>query len=234
MTTEDTAQRINKLIEAGAHYGYSRSRRHPSIKPFVKETKSRSDFFDPAEIVLELDKAKEFLAGLSKEGKYILFVGSKPEARVLVKEAALSLRQPYVSDRFIGGALTNFPEIKKRIERLHDLLKKKESGDFASHTKKERLLIDREIARMDKNFGGLSDLTNLPAALVIVDPRYENIARTEASACHIPVVALSNSDGDIKGIDYPVVANDSSVATIKVFLEEIGRAISDAKKTDQE
>jgi len=140
---------------------------------------------------------------------------------------------PYVADRFIGGTLTNFTEIKKRIEKLHDLLSKKEKGEFFSRTKKERILIDREISRMDKNFGGLSDLSALPAAIVIVDPRHDAIALSEAVACHIPVVALANSDCDITNIDYPVIANDASVSTITFFLNEIASAILISKKTEE-
>jgi small subunit ribosomal protein S2 len=144
----------------------------------------------------------------------------------MIKEVALSLNQPYVAERFIGGTLTNFPQMKKRIEKLHDLLKKKETGELAVYTKKEQLLIQRDIDRLDRDFGGISTLTNLPAAVVIIDPRHEDMCVKEATQLHIPIVALANTDCTIETIDYPIVGNDGTVTSVKFILETIKEALA--------
>lgn len=212
---------LQNLADAGLHYGFSRTRRHPSAKPFVHSNKGGIDFIDLEKTKVQLETALSFLYAVKNAGKVILFVGVKPEVRQLTKEIALSLNAPYVAERFIGGTLTNFAQMKKRIDRLHDLLKKKEAGEFAVFTKKEQLLLQREIERLDNDFGGISTLTNLPAAIVIVDPRYEAMAVLEAKRMNIPVVALSNTDCNINDIEYPVVGNDGSLASVKFFLETV-------------
>lgn len=220
---------LDAMVAVGSHYGYSKTRRHPSTKPFIYATKDRSDLIDLTQTTTQLEKAKSFLAEVVRGGKQVLFVGVKPEAREAVREAALALRMPYVSERWIGGTITNFPEIKRRVEKLHELLDKKEKGEFSVYTKKERLLIERSIEKMDRNFGGLADMKSLPAAILLVDSRNEDTALKEAMYAHIPVVSLSNTDCDINAIDYPVVANDSSVASVKFFVEEFAKAIREAK-----
>ena len=214
-----------ELAEAGLQYGYSRSRRHPSTKSFITSTVNGVDIIDLDKTKVQLENALAFLAGMKSSGKVIMFVGVKPEVRQLVKEVALSLNTPYVAERFIGGLLTNFPQMKKRIEKLHDLLKKKEKGELAMYTKKEQLLIQRDIDRLDRDFGGVSSLTNVPAAIVIVDPRHESMCVLEAIRMHIPVVALTNTDCTLEGIDYPVVGNDGSIKPVRFFLETIKTAL---------
>lgn len=216
---------IEALKNAGLQYGYSRTRRHPSVKPFVEGNYNGVDFINLASTKEQLEKATEFLSGMHKAGKVILFVGVKPEIRQLIKEVALSLNSPYIAERFIGGTLTNFPQIKKRIEKLHDLLKKKETGELSVYTKKEQLLIQRDIDRLDRDFGGISALTNIPAVVVIVDPRHESMCVKEAARLHIPVVALSNTDCTLEGIEYPIVGNDGSVAPVRFVLETIKSAL---------
>lgn len=214
------------LTAAGLQYGYSRSRRHPSVKPFIKETLSGSDRINLDMTKVQLEEAVAFLQAVHGAGKPILFVGVKPEVRQAVKEVALSLNCTYITERFIGGSLTNFAQMKKRIEKLHDLLKKKESGELAVYTKKEQLLIQRDIDRLDRDFGGVSSMTNLPAAIVIVDPRHESMCVKEAVKTHIPVVALCNTDCTLEGIQYPVVGNDGSIASVRFFLETIKEALA--------
>jgi small subunit ribosomal protein S2 len=213
------------LAKAGLQYGYSRTRRHPSTKPFILENKNGIDFINLDKTKVQLEEAISFLKAVSGAGKPILFVGVKPEIRQIVKEVALSLNAPYIAERFIGGSLTNFPQMKKRIEKLHDLLKKKETGELSVYTKKEQLLIQRDIDRLDRDFGGVSLMNNLPGAIVVVDPRYESICMKEAIHTHIPVVALSNTDCTIEDIEYPVVGNDGSVTSVRFFLETIKDAL---------
>jgi small subunit ribosomal protein S2 len=214
------------LASAGLQYGYSRSRRHPSAKPYVTSTVNGIDMINLDKTKEQFDAAIAFLTAAKASGKNIMFVGVKPEVRQLIKEVSLSLNAPYVAERFIGGLLTNFPQMKKRIEKLHDLLKKKEKGELAVYTKKEQLLIQRDIDRLDRDFGGVSSLTNIPAAIVIVDPRHEAMCVLEANRMHIPVVALANTDCTLEGIEYPVVGNDGSVTAVRFFLETIKAALA--------
>jgi small subunit ribosomal protein S2 len=176
-----------------------------------------------------LEKALAFVATLAKEGKQILFVGGKNEARLSLKIAAESINMPYVDGRWIGGTLTNFPEIKKRLIKLDDLVKQKEKGELTKYTKKERLMIDREIANLERFFSGIMSLKDLPKALVVVDPKKEIIAVTEAQNMNIPVIALSGTDCNIANINYPIVGNDASVSSITFFVNEIAKAYQKAK-----
>lgn len=214
------------LKKAGLQYGYSRTRRHPSVKPYVEGNFNGVDFINLEKTKAQLEEAISFLTSVAGAGKTILFVGVKPEVRQIIKEVALSLNAPYIAERFIGGTLTNFPQMKKRIEKLHDLLKKKETGELAVYTKKEQLLIQRDIDRLDRDFGGISSLTNIPAAIVIIDARHEDMCVKEAKHLHIPVVALCNTDCTIEGIQYPIVGNDGAVTSVRYVLETIKSALS--------
>jgi small subunit ribosomal protein S2 len=218
---------VDALKKAGLQYGYSRTRRHPSVKPFVEGNANGVDFINLEKTKTQLEEAVTFLKSVQGAGKTILFVGVKPEIRQVIKEVALSVNAPYIAERFIGGTLTNFPQMKKRIEKLHDLLKKKETGELAVYTKKEQLLIQRDIDRLDRDFGGISSLTNIPAVVVVVDPRHESMCVKEASLLHIPVVALSNTDCTIEGIEYPIVGNDGSVTSVRFVLETIKNALQE-------
>lgn len=220
---------IQDLAKAGLQYGYSRTRRHPSTKSFILENKNGVDFINLESTKTQLEEAISFLKSVQGAGRTILFVGVKPEIRQIIKEVALSLNAPYIAERFIGGALTNFPQIKKRVEKLRELLKKKETGELDVYTKKEKLLIQRDIDRLDRDFGGISSMNNLPAAIVIVDPRYEAICVKEANHCHIPVVALANTDCSLENIDYPVVGNDGTTTAVRFFLETIKKELQEAQ-----
>lgn len=214
------------LKKAGLQYGYSRTRRHPSVKPFIEGNYNNVDFINLEKTKEQLETALGFLSSMRAAGKVILFVGVKPEIRSAIKEVALSLNCPYVAERFIGGTLTNFPQIKKRIEKLHDLLKKKETGELAVYTKKEQLLIQRDIDRLDRDFGGISSLTNIPSVIVMIDSRHEDMCVKEAKRLHIPVVALCNTDCTLEGIQYPIVGNDGSVASVRFVLDAIKEVLA--------
>lgn len=209
------------MFSAGAHFGYSRSRRHPSTKQFIFGTKSGVEILDLEKTSLELERAKEFVKSIAKSGKQILFVGTKNEGKKALEDGALSIDMPYVAERWVGGVLTNFTEIKKRVALLEDLRAKRENGELSVYTKKERLLIDKDIERLERNFAGIVSMKELPVALFILDPRKESIAVKEAQFLNIPIVALANSDCNLKEVTYPIPGNDSSVSSITFFISQI-------------
>mgnify|MGYP000384913167 CR=1 FL=1 len=221
---------IESMFKAGAHFAFSRSRRHPTVAPYIFGVKNKVEIFDLEKTEDLLAKAKAFVASIAKEGKPLLFVGGKSEARAAVKGGALSINMPYVDGRWIGGTLTNAGQIRKRVEMFEKLTIEREKGELAKYTKKERLLIDREIANLDRFFSGIVSMKELPKALFVIDPRKEKNAVKEAQDMNIPVIALLGSDCNLKEVDYPIVGNDASVASIKFFVNEITKAYSDAKK----
>ena len=221
--------RIDEMFKAGAHFGYSKTRRHASVAPYIFGVKNRVEIIDLEKTDESLEKALVFMANLAREGKQVLFVGGKNEARAALKIAAESIGMPFVDGRWIGGTLTNFPEIKKRLLKLEDLVKQKEKGELSKYTKKERLMIDREIANLERFFSGISSMKDLPKAMVVVDAKKEIIAVTEAQKMNVPVIALCGTDCDITNINYPIVANDASVASITFFVNEIAKAYQKAK-----
>ena len=211
----------NDLVKIGAHYGYTRTRRHPSAKPYINASQNGVDFIDLSKTMTQMDTAMDFLKGVVAANRQVVFVGTKPEMKQIIKEISLASNMPYIADRYIGGVFTNFPQIKKRIEKLHTLLKQKEAGELAVYTKKEQVLIQRDIDRLDRSFGGLSVLDGLPAALVVIDSKKEWMCVDEAIRMRIPVVALCNTDSDIKVIDYPIVCNDAAPQVARAMLEHI-------------
>lgn len=218
---------IDKLFAAGAHFGYSTSRRHPSTSRYIFGQKGGVELFDLEQTAELLEGAKEFVKKLAGERKTILFVGGKAEAREAIERAAGKLGQPYVSARWIGGTLTNFGEIKKRLGRLEELSSMREKGELAKFTKLERLLIDREITDLETMFGGLRGMTKLPDALFVIDPRKESGAVAEANQLGIPVMALMNTDCDRSKIAYPIPGNDASRETSFLVLDEITKTYAD-------
>ncbi len=236
-TTEKTSGDttiIEEMFEAGAHFGYSKSKRHPSMKSIIFGVKNKVEIIDLEKTNDYLVRALEFVSSLASEGKQILFVGSKNEARDAIKNGADSIMMPYVFNRWIGGTITNFSEIKKRIARLEDLTLKKEKGELGMYTKKERLLIDREIEGLERHFGGLLLMKQKPAAIFIVDSKHENIAVKEAKCSGIPIISLSGSDCNIKEIDCPIPANDASRMSITFFVNNIVDAYRKAKPSQPE
>jgi len=217
---------VDKLFAAGAHFGYSPSRRHPSLKSYIFGSKGNTELFDLEKTSVALETALQFVGTLASNRKTVLFVGGKAEAKGIVKRVAERLNQPYVASRWIGGTLTNFSEIRKRLNRLSDLTTMREKGELMKFTKLERLLIDREITDLENTFGGLKGVTKLPDAMVIVDPRHESGAVDEAALVRIPTVAIMNSDCDRAKITYPIPANDASVHSISAILDEIATAYS--------
>ena len=214
---------IDKLFSVGAHFAYGKSRRHPSTSRYIFGTKGETELFDLEQTAQLLGEALDAVKALAASRKTILFIGGKAEAREALRRSAEALGMPYVAGRFIGGTLTNWSEIKKRLARLTELSDMREKGELAKFTKHERLLIDREITDLEAMFGGLKGMTKLPDALVVVDPRAESGAVAEARQLNIPVIALMNSDCDRSGIAHPVPGNDASRETIAFVLDEIAK-----------
>lgn len=221
---------IKNLFEAGAHFGYTRARRHPSAAPFLFGTKDRTDIFDLEETERRVAAASEFVASMAQSGKQVLFVGGKHEAIATVHSLAERIGAPYVAGRWIGGTLTNFKNIRKRIERLQKLMQERENGELDKYTKKERLLIDREIEELLSRFGGLVTMNDLPGALFVIDSRHENTAVQEANQLGIPVVGLASSDCDFSLVQYPIPANDTSVRSIRLIAETVADAYHTNKR----
>ena len=215
---------IERLFEAGSHFGYSRTRRHPSASPFLFGAKGGTDIIDLEKTCSHLHKALEAVRAYAAKRKVILFVGTKPEARAAILETAEALSQPSVAHKWIGGTLTNFSEIKKRVERMKMLKTQKEKGGLSVYSKKERRDMEDEMARLTRDFSGIANLALVPDALCIIDPRHENTAVREAKRMGIPFLALANSDCNLKEIDYPVLANDGSLRSIAFFLMEVAGA----------
>lgn len=224
---------IQTLFQAGAHFGYARARRHPTAAPYLFGTKDRTDIFDLEETTKRLEAAKAFAASVAQTGKQLLFVGGKHEAVATVKAEAERIGMPYVAGRWIGGSLTNFKNIRKRIERLQKLTQEREAGQLDKYTKRERLMIDREIEELLGRFGGLVSMTDLPGALFVVDSRHEDTAVKEANQLKIPVIALSSSDCDFSLVQFPIPGNDTSVKSIGLVTEEIASAYQGGKRAQK-
>ena len=220
---------IDNMFKAGAHFAFSRTRRHPTVAPYIFGVKNKVEIFDLEKTSALLETAKAFIANVAKEGKAVLFFGGKSEARNAIKSAALSTNMPYVDGRWIGGTLTNFTQIRKRVEKMEKLTTEKEKGELAKYTKKERLLIDREIANLERFFSGVVSMKELPKALFVVDPKKEKNAVKEAQDMGIPVIALAGSDCNLKEVDLAIVGNDASQTSVQFFTQEIAKAYSAGK-----
>jgi small subunit ribosomal protein S2 len=210
---------IERLYNAGAHFAQVRSRRHPSMKPFLLGASGRTEIIDLAQTETQLEAAKKVLAALAKEGKTVLFVGGKAEIAGLVKAAAIRVT------RWLGGTISNWVEIKKRIDRLADLAERRAAGTLAKqHTKLEVVLLEREEKRLAERLDGITGLTKRPDALLVVDPKHEKHAVKEAKDAGIPVIALMSSDCNLADATYPILANDASRTTVELILAELTEA----------
>ena len=225
---------VDALFSVGAHFGFVKARRHPSAKPFIFGVKNKVEIFDLEKTSVELTKALTFVESKGQEGAPTLIVGGKSEAREAVIKAGQELEMPYVAGRWIGGTLTNFPEIKKRIARLEELTSQREKGELSKYTKKERLLIDREIAKLELYFAGLSNLKSLPKFLIVIDPKKENIAVAEAKKIRVPVVGLAGSDTNLFELDYAIPGNDASRQSIAYVLNEMVKSYNKGKEQKEQ
>jgi small subunit ribosomal protein S2 len=216
---------LKRLFDTGAHFAQVKARRHPSMKPFVVGTKGRQEIIDLAQTEAQIESAKTALSTLAKEGKIVLFVGGKVEVAAIVKKAAEEIGAPYVATRWLGGTISNWTEIRKRIDRLAELEDTSATGAMSKqHTKLELLKMSREKKRLLERLDGITSMTKRPDALVVVDTKHEKYAVKEANEAGIPIIALMSSDCNLKEVAYPIVANDASRETVKLVLSELTSA----------
>jgi len=220
---------LKKLIETGAHFGHQTKRWNPKMEAFLYGEKEGVHIFDLVKTKELLNEALEFIKKSAKEGKTILFVGTKKQFKDKIKEVALSTESYYINERWLGGILTNFGQIKKTTAKLNDLKKDYESGEFKNRTKKERLLIEREIQRLEKFFGGLSGMDKIPDVMVIIDIRREVTAAKEARAKGVETVAVVDSNCDPGLIEYPIPMNDDATRAVEYVLELFKEAIDEGR-----
>ena len=219
MTTGSDTAELQRLFDTGAHFAQVKSRRHPSMKPFLIGTKGRQEIIDLVKTTEQLDVAKSIMAALAKEGKTVLFVGGKVEIAALVKKAAQDIAAPYVATRWLGGTISNWSEIKKRVDRLAELQEKAAAGTLAKqHTKLELVKIEREKKRLLERLDGITTLAKRPDAFLVVDTKHEKHAVKEANDAGIPILAIMSSDCDLRDAAYPIVANDTSRETVRMIL----------------
>jgi len=229
-TQTNNSSLIERLFKAGAHFGFKKSRRHPTTIPFLYGTKEGSDIFDLEQTANLIVKAKEIMHDAGMNGKTVLLVGTKDEVVKIVKNQALKAELPYVVNRWIGGMLTNTSEIKKRIIRLEQLVQEGESGELErKYTKKERVMLGREMNNLNFNFQGISKMSKTPDLMVVVDPRHDHIAIKEATDMKVPVIGIMSSDCDVKKVTYPVLVNDALQASVSMVLSELVSSFSEGK-----
>lgn len=222
MIAGSTTTEVKRLFDTGAHFAQVKSRRHPSMKPYLVGTKGRQEIIDLVQTSSQIEAAKFVMTTLAKEGKTVLFVGGKVEISSLVKKAAQEISAPYVATRWLGGTISNWNEIKKRVERLAELTEKSATGALAKqHTKLELVHLDREKKRLEERLDGITALTKRPDALLVVDTKYEKHAVKEANDAGIPVIAIMSSDCDIREAAYPIVANDTSREAVRLILSDL-------------
>ncbi|MEO5627869.1 MAG: 30S ribosomal protein S2 [Candidatus Saccharimonadales bacterium] len=221
---------IKQLLEAGAHFGHKTSRWHPKMSQYIHSKRNGSHIIDLTKTVDELEKALKFIEQVAGEGKQVLFVGTKRQAKDILKTAAVSTNMPYVTERWLGGMMTNKATIGGRIKHLKDLETRMENGQLAAkYNKLEVQRFQEEIDEMNHNYSGIKDLGAKAGALFVVDIIEEDNAVKEARTLGIPIVAIVDTNTDPTLIDYPIPANDDALKTIKLITDYVVSAINTGK-----
>jgi small subunit ribosomal protein S2 len=226
-----TTPSIEQMLKAGMHFGHQTSKWHPKMEPFIFTKRNGVHIIDLVKSRKMLETALDFMQKFAAEGKTILFVGTKMQAKGIIKEAALEAGMPYVTEKWMGGTMTNFSIIKKLIKKFKDLNQDKVSGKLVKYTKKEQLEFDREIQRLDIKVGGLVNLVKMPDAIFIWDIRKEKTAITEAVKMNIPVIAICDTNTNPTNVNYVIPSNDDATKTIKLVMNSVKEAIAEGKKT---
>ena len=216
---------MKQLLEAGVHFGHQTRRWNPKMAPYIFTERNGIYIIDLQKTVRKLEEAYNFVRELSTEGKSVLFVGTKKQAQDSVKEEALRAGAYYVNARWLGGMLTNFTTIRRRIERLNQLRTMESDGTFDLLPKKEVIKLNLEIEKLEKFMGGIKDMKEIPGALFIVDPRKERIAVAEAKKLGIPIVAIVDTNCDPDEIDYVIPGNDDAIRAVKLISGAMANAI---------
>ncbi len=221
---------LQELLEAGVHFGHQVRRGHPRMKPYIYGAREGVHIIDLTQSESLLKESCEYVYNLGKEGKLLLFVGTKKQARPIVEAAVKESGAPYMVERWMGGFLTNFEEIKKRIKLLKDLKEQKAKGQLSKYTKKEQLLLDRKMIGLEKDFRGVMDLTGAPEALFVIDAVSDNIAVKEAKRLGVKVVAIADTNCNVSEIDYPIPGNDDAIKSITILVTAIAAAYTEGQK----
>lgn len=221
---------MKQLLEAGVHFGHQTRRWNPKMDRYIFTERNGIYIIDLQKTVKKIEEAYYFLRQVSEEGKSILFVGTKKQAQEAVQEEAERSEQFFTNQRWLGGTLTNFETIQKRIKRLHEIEKMEAEGTFDVLPKKEVIQIKKEHERLEKFLGGIKDMKELPGALFIVDPRKERIAIAEARKLGIPIVAIVDTNCDPDEIDYVIPGNDDAIRAVKLITAKMADAIIEGKQ----
>lgn len=221
---------IQKMAKVGVHFGHSRSRKNPRMNPYIYALRSNIHIIDLISTAKKLEEALKFIKETVKNGGSVLFVGTQPQAKKITKEAAEECGMPYVVERWLGGTLTNFETIHKRVEHLLDLEKRKKSKELEKYTKKEQMLFNEEIKKLNRNLGGIKELNKLPNAVLVLSIRHNLSAVKEAKRKKIPIAGLVDTDSDPTLIDYPIPSNDEAISALEFMLKQFKGVILKNKK----
>ncbi|WP_181304499.1 30S ribosomal protein S2 [Rufibacter sp. XAAS-G3-1] len=226
------------LLDAGVHFGHLTRKWDPKMAPYIFMEKNGIHIIDLNKTLVALDEATNAIKQIAKSGRKILFVATKKQAQDIVAEEAKRLKMPYVTDRWLGGMLTNFQTVRKSLKKMSTIDKMvKENTAYAAMAKRERLMLSREREKLDRVLGGIADLSRLPAALFIVDVKREGIAIKEAHKLNLPVFAIVDTNSNPELVDFPIPANDDASKSISLITSLIGRAIEEGlseRKVDKD
>lgn len=220
---------MKELLEAGAHFGHRKSAWNPKMKPYIYQQRNQMHIIDLTKTVKLLDEAYDFIRDLISEGKQLLFVGTKQQSKKCIQEEADRCSVAYISNRWLGGFLTNFSTIRKRIERLSNLERGEKEGLWEKLPKKEEIMLKKELEKLIRNLGGVRNVDTLPDALFVTDIRVENTAVREAIKLDIPVIAIIDSNVDPELADYPIPANDDAIKSIKLITGKVADAVVEGR-----
>ncbi len=215
------------LLEAGAHFGHLKRKWNPAMSPYIFMEHNGIHIIDLHKTVTKIDEASDALFQIAKQGKKVLFVATKKQAKDIIAEKASAVNMPYITERWAGGMLTNFPTIRKAVKKMSVIDKMATDGTFENLSKRERLQISRQREKLEKNLGSIADLTRLPAALFVVDVMKEQIAVREANRLGIPVFAIVDTNSNPNNIDYVIPANDDASKSIEMILKAVTDAIQE-------
>ena len=221
---------MKQLLEAGVHFGHQTRRWDPRMAEYIFQARNGIHIIDLQKASKKIDEAYEFIKEQVEEGKTVLFVGTKKQAQECMKEAAIKSGMYYVDQRWLGGMLTNFDTIQKRIQRLKDLEKMEEDGTFDVLPKKEVILLKKEMEKLEKNLGGIKEMDKLPGVIFLVDPKKERIAILEAKKLGIPVVGIVDTNCNPEDLDYPIPGNDDAIRAVKLIADVMANAVIEGKQ----
>jgi len=228
---------FDALLEAGVHFGHLRRKWNPAMAPYIFMERNGIHIIDLYKTIAKIDESAAALKQIAKSGKKILFVATKKQAKLIVAEQIKRINMPYVTERWPGGMLTNFATIRKAVRKMISIDKLMSSPSYTNLSKKERLTITRERAKLEKNLGSIADLNRLPAAIFIVDILKEHIALAEARKLNIPTFAIVDTNSDPRTVDFPIPANDDASKSISLIVETIVKAIEEGlveRKVDRD